>query len=137
MVAGTTTTALSPPRIDFATPLVFDLVSTHVPTGPLGPLRVALADDTDDGISAMRGSPTTLPLQPQKVRGSGDSAMNRVRRVVAPSPGNTTGTVGSGMPQSFPRITSRVPADFHGAVEVFVQSPNPVDCRLLRRTPTA
>ena len=111
--AGTTTTALSPPRIELATPEVLDLVSTHVGIGPLGPSRVATAPLCGDGRSAISGRPTLWPLQPQKVRGSGDSATKRVRLVVAPSPGKKTGAVGFAAAPSMPRTTSRVAAERH------------------------
>ncbi len=54
---------------------VFSPCSTQVWRGPDGPVRVALADVTAPGISANRGSPAGVPVQPQKSSGFGDSVM--------------------------------------------------------------
>ena len=62
------------------------------------PTRDAVALVTVDGIIAIKGSPTLWPPQPQNVRGSGDSATNRVMLVVAPLPGNTMGVTGLAAP---------------------------------------
>ncbi len=135
-----TNTALSPLRMALAVPLVFPLWSTQVGIGPFGPLSVALAALTADGMSAMSGSPTDWPPQPQNVRGSGDSATNRVRLVVEPLPGNTTGAAGFGAPQLLPRTTSSVPADFHDVAVGFgglAHRPNPVCVSEERRMPMA
>ena len=110
---GMTTTALSPPRMALAVPLVFDRVRTQVATGPDGPFRLAIAPFTADGMRAISGKPTVCAPHPQKVRGSGDSATKRVRLVVAPLPGKTTGTEERGMPGLMPRSTSSVPPEFH------------------------
>ena len=98
---------------------MFDLVSTQVGTGPEGPTSVAVAAVTFDGIMAIRGSPTVWLPQPQNVRGSGDSATNRVRLVVAPFPGNTTGDADFGAAQLLPRATSSVAADIHWVFDGF------------------
>ncbi len=137
---GTTTTALSPPRIELAVPLVFDLCRTHVLSGPLGPVSVADAVVTVEGIIAINGRPTVWPPHPQNVRGSGDSAMNRVIEVVAPLPGNTTGVDGLGVPQRFPRTTSSVAAERHWVLVGFgglEHRPNAACCSEGRRMPIA
>ncbi len=120
-------------------PVVLAPCSTHVATGPFGPVIDAPADDTPAGIRARSGSPTLWPDHPQNVRGSGDSATNRVRLVVAPLPGNTIGVDGR-PPGARPRITSSVAADRHVVVDGLVaveHCPYDACVRFARRMPTA
>ena len=121
-------------------PDVLVLVRTQVGTGPLGPVRVATAPLSADGIKAISGRPTVRPPHPQNVRGSGDSAMKRVRLVVEPSPGNTTGEVGFGAALSMPRTTSSVAAERHCVLVGFgglAHMPNPALRNDGRSTPMA
>src|SRR4029078_10937563 len=129
------TTALSPCRSCWATPLVFAAESTHVSIGPPGPTRVADAPLAASGIIAMIGRPAA-PVQLQKFNGVGDSAMKRLRFVVVPSPGKRIGKEGRG-DEPRPRITSRVAPLCQVGVESRSHFPKPVRCRLGRNTPIA
>src|SRR6185295_20134816 len=100
------TTALSPCRICWATPLVFAAESTQTSIGPLGPTSVAEALLAASGIMAMIGRPAGA-VQLQKVNGLGDSTMNRSRLVVVPLPGNRIGSLGRASALR-PRSASRV-----------------------------
>ena len=57
-------------------PDVFAPVSVQTSSGPDGPEIEPTALVGTSGSSAMTGSPAS-PVQPQKLRGSGVSAMNR------------------------------------------------------------
>lgn len=96
--------ALSPARIACGVPVVLPEYSPHV--GMLLPSWRVIVEDIEvigSGIIAMTGNPTA-PVHPQSVTGLGVSAMNRLRSVVVPLPGQTIGLVGRGSPVS-PEIT--------------------------------
>ncbi len=119
---GTTTSALSPCRIECAAPLVLPANSVHVVIGPFGPVMI---DETEavtaSGIMAMTGNPA-WPDQWQKSSGLGDSVMNWPRLVVVPLPGNTIGVPGRG-PLPRPESTFRVAPECHGEVLVLSHLP--------------
>ena len=64
MLRGITDTALSPDKIDLATPDVLPLKMVQVCSGPLGPVIEPLTPVTASGIIAITGRPA-VPVQPQ------------------------------------------------------------------------
>jgi len=78
----------------WALPVVLCLLSTHVSIGPDGPVidAVGLALKPS-GIIAITGRPAPVVPQPHICTGLGDSAMNFVRLVTVPLPGNRIGAL--------------------------------------------
>ena len=134
---GITTTALSPFRMLCAVPLVFCELSTHVSTGPAGPVIEAVGfPENPSGIIAITGRPAPVSPHPHIVTGLGDSAMKFVRLVTVPLPGNRIGFVRPcGCPR--PLRTLRVAPLCHLAVFGFSHWPKPTRCRFGRRMPIA